>query len=174
MQNPFTLTFGKNPLEAVDRPMQINEILSAFTSDPINQQMFLLTGIRGSGKTVMMTEISHRLRDLNDWVVIELNPSTDLLNGMLAKLYSNQVCAGLIQSAKINLSFFGFGVEIEGTHQITDIETAIIVILEKMKKAGKRILITIDEVTNNEYMRIFASSFQIFVRQDLPVFFLGM
>lgn len=173
MQNPFTLTFGKNPLEAVDRPMQINEILSAFTSDPINQQMFLLTGIRGSGKTVMMTEISHRLRDLNDWVVIELNPSTDLLNGMLAKLYSNQVCAGLIQSAKINLSFFGFGVEIEGTHQITDIETAIIVILEKMKKAGKRILITIDEVTNNEYMRIFASSFQIFVRQDLPVFFLG-
>lgn len=173
MQNPFTLTFGKNPLEAVDRPMQINEILSAFTSDPINQQMFLLTGIRGSGKTVMMTEISHRLRDLNDWVVIELNPSTDLLNGMLAKLYSNQVCAGLIQSAKINLSFFGFGVEIEGTHQITDIETAIIVILEKMKNAGKRILITIDEVTNNEYMRIFASSFQIFVRQDLPVFFLG-
>ena len=52
MQNPFTLTFGKNPLEAVDSPIQINEILSAFTSDPINHQMFLLTGIRGSGKTV--------------------------------------------------------------------------------------------------------------------------
>lgn len=173
MSNPFTLTFGKNPLESVERPMQINEIISAFTSDPINQQMFLLTGIRGSGKTVMMTEISHRLKDMNNWIVIELNPSTDLLNGMLAKLYSNQACAGLIQSARINLSFFGFGLEIEGSHQITDIETAIIAILERIKKAGKRILITIDEVTNNEYMRVFASSFQIFVRQDLPVFFLG-
>ena len=173
MQNPFTLTFGKSPLESIERPLQVNEIIGAFTAEPVNQQMFLLTGIRGSGKTVMMTDISHKLNDRDDWIVIELNPSTDLLNGMLSKLYSNQFCAGLIQSAKINLSFFGFGIEVEGTHQITDTETAIIAILEHLKKSGKRILITIDEVTNNEYMQIFAASFQIFVRQDLPIFFLG-
>ena len=59
----------------------------------------------------------------------------------------------------------------EGSHQITDTETAIITILQCVKKAGKHVLITIDEVTNNEYMQIFAASFQIFVRQDLPVFF---
>ena len=34
-------------------------------------------------------------------------------------------------------------------------------------------MITIDEVTNNEYMQIFAGSFQIFVRQDFPVFLLA-
>ena len=173
MQNPFTLTFGKSPLESIERPLQINEIINAFTAEPVNQQIFLLTGIRGSGKTVMMTDISHKLNERNDWIVIELNPSTDLLNGMLSKLYSNQFCSGLIESARINLSFFGFGIEVEGTHQITDTETAIIAILERVKKAGKRVLITIDEVTNNEYMQIFAASFQIFVRQDLPVFFLG-
>lgn len=173
MQNPFTLTFGKSPLESIERPLQINEIINALTAEPVNQQIFLLTGIRGSGKTVMMTDISHKLNERNDWIVIELNPSTDLLNGMLSKLYSNQFCSGLIQSARINLSFFGFGIEVEGTHQITDTETAIIAILERVKKAGKRVLITIDEVTNNEYMQIFAASFQIFVRQDLPVFFLG-
>ena len=173
MQNPFTLTFGKSPLESIERPLQINEIINALTAEPVNQQIFLLTGIRGSGKTVLMTDISHKLNERNDWIVIELNPSTDLLNGMLSKLYSNQFCSGLIQSARINLSFFGFGIEVEGTHQITDTETAIIAILERVKKAGKRVLITIDEVTNNEYMQIFAASFQIFVRQDLPVFFLG-
>lgn len=173
MQNPFTLTFGKSPLESIERPLQVNEIIGAFTAEPVNQQMFLLTGIRGSGKTVMMTDISHRLNERDDWIVIELNPSTDLLNGLLSKLYSNQFCAGLIQSAKINLSFFGFGIEVEGSHQITDTETAIITILQRVKKAGKHVLITIDEVTNNEYMQIFAASFQIFVRQDLPVFFLG-
>lgn len=171
MQNPFTLTFGKSPLESIERPLQVNEIINAFTAEPVNQQIFLLTGIRGSGKTVMMTDISHKLNERNDWIVIELNPSTDLLNGMLSKLYSNQFCAGLIQSAKINLSFFGFGIEMEGSHQITDTETAIITILQCVKKAGKHVLITIDEVTNNEYMQIFAASFQIFVRQDLPVFF---
>ena len=71
MQNPFTLTFGKSPLEPVERPVQTNEIIEAFTADPINQQMFIITGVRGSGKTVMMTEISHRLRKKEDCNRIE-------------------------------------------------------------------------------------------------------
>ena len=83
MNNPFTLTFGKSPLESVERPIQINEIMEAFTANPINQQMFLITGVRGSGKTVLMTEISHRLKDLDEWVVIELTPVTDLHSSML-------------------------------------------------------------------------------------------
>ena len=135
--------------------------------------MFLITGVRGSGKTVMMTEISRKLRTREEWVVIELNPSVDLLQGILSKLNSNPVCAGIIKSAKIDLSFWGFGVSIEGAAPITDAETAIIAILEKMKKNGKKLLVTIDEVTNNEFMHVFAGSFQIFVRQDLPIFLLA-
>lgn len=173
MQNPFTLTFGKSPLEPVERPVQTNEIVDAFTAEPVNQQMFIITGVRGSGKTVIMTEIARRLRENENWVVIELNPSTDLLQAMLAKLNSNKVCAAIIKSAKIDLSFFGFGVAIEGAPAITDAETAIITILEKMKKSGKRLFVTIDEVTNNDFMKVFAGSFQIFVRQDLPVFLLA-
>ena len=173
MQNPFTLTFGRSPLESVERPVQINEILEAFTADTVNQQMFIITGVRGSGKTVMMTQISNKLRAEADWVVIELNPATDLLSSMLSKLNSNQVCTELIKSAKIDLSFFGFGVTIEGTVPITDAETAIIKILEKIKKSGRRLLVTIDEMTNSESMKVFAGAFQIFVRQELPVFLLG-
>lgn len=173
MQNPFTLTFGKGPLEPVERPVQTNEIIDTFTAEPVNQQMFLITGVCGSGKTVMMTEISRKLRTREEWVVIELNPSVDLLQGMLSKLNSNPVCAGIIKSAKIDLSFWGFGVSIEGAAPITDAETAIIAILEKMKKNGKKLLVTIDEVTNNEFMHVFAGSFQIFVRQDLPIFLLA-
>lgn len=173
MQNPFTLTFGKSPLEPVERPVQTNEIIDTFTAEPVNQQMFLITGVCGSGKTVMMTEISRKLRTREEWVVIELNPSVDLLQGMLSKLNSNPVCAGIIKSAKIDLSFWGFGVSIEGAAPITDAETAIIAILEKMKKNGKKLLVTIDEVTNNEFMHVFAGSFQIFVRQDLPIFLLA-
>lgn len=173
MQNPFTLTFGKSPLEPVERPLQTMEIVDTFTAETVNQQMFIITGVRGSGKTVMMTEIARQLREREDWVVIELNPATDLLQGMLAKLNSNKVCAAIIKSAKIDLSFFGFGVAIEGVPPLTDTETAIITILEKLKKQDKRLLITIDEVTNNDYMKVFAGSFQIFVRQDLPVFLLS-
>lgn len=55
---------------------------------------------------------------------------------------------------------------------MTDTETAIIKILNHLKKHNKRLLITIDEVANTESMRYFAGSFQIFIRQNLPVFLL--
>lgn len=173
MSNPFTLVFGKSPLESVDRPKQIFEIMEAFTSENINQQMFIITGVRGTGKTVMMSEIAQKLRKKDNWIVLELNPATDLLQSMLSKLYSNKIISSFIRSAKIDLSFFGFGVSIEGVPSITDPETAIIKILEKIKSENKRLLICIDEMSNNEYMKVFAGSFQIFVRQDLPVFLLG-
>lgn len=173
MANPFTLTFGKNPLESVERPVQNNEILDAFTSETINQQMFIITGVRGSGKTVMMSNICQELNKRPDWIVLELNPATDLLQAILSKLYSNHLVSKLIKSSKIDLSFFGFGVSIDGATQITDSETAIVTILKKIQKEGKRVLFCIDEMSNNEYMKIFAGSFQIFVRQELPVFLLG-
>ncbi len=173
MQNPFTLTFGKNPLEAVERPAQINEIIEAFIAETVNQQIFIITGVRGAGKTVMMTQISKRLREMDSWITIELNPASDLLTAMLSKLNSNPGCQGLIKSAKIDLSFFGFGIAIEGAPPITDAETAIIKILERLSKEGKRLLVTIDEMTYSESMRLFAGSFQMFVRQELPVFLLG-
>ena len=116
MQNPFTLTFGRSPLESVDRPVQINEIIENFTADTINQQMFIITGVRGSGKTVMMTEISHKLRENDDWVVIELNPATDLLSAMLSKLNSDNICAGLIKSAKLSPIWMASSFLIEVNH----------------------------------------------------------
>ena len=105
MQNPFTLTFGKSPLEPVERPVQTKEIIDTFTAEQINQQMFIITGVRGSGKTVMMTEISQKLRENDQWIVIELNPATDLLKGLLSKLNSNKVCAGIIKSSKLICHF---------------------------------------------------------------------
>lgn len=121
----------------------------------------------------MMSEIAQNLRENEDWIVLELNPAADLLQSMLSKLYSNKIISSFIKSARIDLSFFGFGVSIEGAPKITDPETAIIKILEKIKSESKRLLVCIDEMSNSNYMKVFAGSFQTFVRQDLPVFLLG-
>ena len=48
--------------------------------------MFIITGVRGSGKTVMMTEISQKLRENDQWIVIELNPATGLLKGLFIEI----------------------------------------------------------------------------------------
>ena len=170
--NPFTLSFGRSPLEAIERPVQTNEIVDTFTSDLPSQQIYIITGVRGVGKTVLMTSVSNRFRTDDSWLVIELNPETDLLQGLAAKLSSDTVCASLFRKAKIDLSFFGFGLSISGESPITDIETALARMFEILKKQGKRILITVDEATNTPSMRVFAAAFQIFVRREFPVFLL--
>lgn len=78
----------------------------------------------------------------------------------------------IFKEAKINLQAFGFGVGIKGIPPVTDIEEALTRMLRSIQKHRKRVLITIDEATNSKDIRIFASAFQIFLREELPVFLL--
>lgn len=172
MPNPFTLSFGKSPLENIARIVQINTILDAFRSDPINQQIYMIAGVHGSGKTVLLTEVENRLETDDDWIVVELNPTADLLLGLAAKLSNHQQCAEIFRRSKINLSFFGLGLSISGEPPITDLETAIARMLGSLKKQNKRVLVAIDEVTSNEHVRVFSAAFQILIRQELPLFLL--
>ena len=70
------------------------------------------------------------------------------------------------------MSFFGIGLEVSGTVPITNIQVALTKMLESLGRQGKRILVCIDEVIITEHMIEFASIFQIFIRQNLPVYLL--
>ena len=94
----------------------------------------MISGVRGIGKTVFMTDIARFFKKSAERIVVELNPENDLLTSLAAKLSSDQILAKLFHSAKINLSAFGFGVEIENTTPINDIETALSKMLESIKK----------------------------------------
>ena len=170
MNNPFSMVFGKEPSAMILRIDQTNQILESISSTNPAYQAYMITGVRGSGKTVMLTNIIHLLAKQPDWIIIELNPERDMLQSMVSKLCADEELYKLFQRARINLSLFGLGIEIEGKTPETDVEVTLIKMLESIKKQGKKVLIAIDEVSNNEYMRVFASSFQMFVRHDLPVF----
>lgn len=51
----------------------------------------MITGIRGCGKTVFMTEIAKKLKANKDYIVVELNPSGDLLMDFAASLASGKI-----------------------------------------------------------------------------------
>lgn len=170
--NPYTLVFGREPKQMIARPVPEETVVESFTEEDPSQQVYIITGVRGVGKTVFMTDVSNRLKRDPDWIAVELNTERNLLEGLAAKLSSDHTLARIFQNAKINLSFFGFGLEVSGVAQITDIEMALTKMLDSLKKHGKRILITIDEVSNSKNMKEFASAYQIFIRQDLPVFLL--
>ena len=172
MTNPFTLSFGKKPLQYVSRISQMQEIIDNFNDETPSNQIYMITGVRGSGKTVMMTSIANELRGTEGWIVAELNPTRDLLKSLAAKLYSLPEMYAHFVQAKLDFSLLGLGLSLENATPITDIENAIELMLAELRKRGKKLLITIDEVTNSEYIRVFVSAFQIFLRQDYPLFLL--
>lgn len=172
MNNPFTLSFGKKPLQYVSRISQTQKIIEQFNATEPSNQIYMLTGVRGAGKTVMMTGIANELRAQNEWVVVELNPTRDLLQSLAAKLYSLPEMHTHFLQTKIDFSVLGLDVAIENATPITDIENAIELMLGELRKRKKRLLISIDEVTNSEFMKIFVSAFQIFIRQEHPLFLL--
>ena len=170
--NPFTLDFGREPREIIPRTSALEELIQTFTAEVPSQHTALVTGIRGSGKTVFMTAVSKRLSQERDWVTVELSPEQDLLHSLVVKLGNEKKLSRIFKHAKINLSYFGIGFQVESGETFTDPETALERMLEGLRKHQKRLLVTIDEVVNNANIRLFASLYQIFLRKDLPVFLL--
>ena len=172
MNNPFTLSFGKKPLQYVSRISQTQEIIEKFNSTEPTEQIYMIVGVRGAGKTVTMTAVASDLRAMDEWIVVELNPTRDLLQSLAAKLYSLPEMHAHFVQAKLDFSFLGLGLSLENATPITDIENAIELMLEELQRRGKRLLITVDEVINSEYIKIFVSAFQIFIRREYPLFLL--
>lgn len=135
-------------------------------------QIYMVTGVRGSGKTVMMTNIADILSKRDDWIVVELNATRDLLQSLASRLYAVPRLHDCFLKAKLDFSAFGLGVSIENAAPVTDVEDMVAKMLDQLQKLGKRLLITIDEVVYSEQMKVFASAFQIFMRQEYPIFIL--
>ena len=170
MDNPFTLSFGRKPYQYISRLNLSGRVVETFKSPHPSSQVYMLTGVRGSGKTVLMTEIVKQFEGSDDWITLELNPESDILEDLASKLYMNPACRTLFIKAKLDLSVFGFGLSIEKGKELTNMETAVDMMLKELQKHGKKLLISIDEVTNSRSIRVFASAFQIYMRKDYDVF----
>lgn len=68
-----------------------------------------------------------------------MNPELDLLEQLAAKLYNLPETHVLFAKAKIDLSFLGIGLSVEGGQQFTSIDTAVETMLSLLKKEGKSV-----------------------------------
>ena len=121
---------------------------------------------------VRISAIANRLAARKNWVVVNLSPEREMLTPLAAELSNRPEFFELFRDARINLSFLGLGIEIDGVPPITDTVVAIRRMLARITKTGKRVLITIDEVSPNIHIIEFVSQFQIFMRENLNVFLL--
>lgn len=172
MENPFTLAFGKKPLQYIARLSQTEELVEKLNRNNPPSYAYMITGVRGSGKTVAMTSVSAELAKNDAWIVVELNPNRDMLQTLAAKIYSLPEMKKHFMDAKLDLTAFGIGISIGNNEKIFDIEIALSRMLEIVKNQNKKILVMVDEVVKNKAIRIFVSSFQMFIRNDYPIFLL--
>lgn len=170
--NPFTISFGIEPTEYISRYSETSEIIDTFTAEKTSNHAYMITGVRGSGKTVMLASITEKLSEEDDWIVVNTIPDTDILQSIASKLYSIKELRKNFVAANFDFSAFGLGVHIENGNPIYDIGTALECMVGEIAKKGKRLLISIDEIINNDYVKIFAGTFQMLLKQKLPVYLL--
>jgi hypothetical protein len=153
MQNPFTTTFSKAPEYTYISTNKTDEILENFSYAHPSESVYKITGVRGSGKTVILAKIEENLRcednNKKGWLVFDLNPTRDMLGQMAAMLHKEGF-------GKLD-NFFDIGVDIEE-------------MLQAAQKKGKKILVGIDEVSKNVEMIKFASEYGRWLRAGYPVY----
>ena len=171
--NPYILQFGKEPAEIIPRVSQITEIENAFFDKNITQQIFMITGVRGSGKTVFMSSIASDCLKKN-WIVVNVNVSSanDILSQIAIELSHDARIQKKHEFKNISISVGGFSLGIAKKEPITSYEYETKQLLKIAKKYHYRVLITMDEVTNSAAVREFSGAFQIWVREELPVYLL--
>lgn len=147
-------------------------IVSEFSSENISNYVYLITGLRGSGKTVLLSTISDYFSNDDNWIVVDPGPKDNILENIASEIYENGKMKKLFLKDEFSISFHGLSFSLKGEEPVSSINTVLKKMLDHVKKKGKRVLITIDEANNSEQMKYFIQAYQSFLRLKYPVFLL--
>lgn len=148
----------------------MDKITDDFLLDFPLSHIYIICGVRGSGKTVLLTDVAKRLSKRDEWILVDVNPNRSILEQIASGIYEAESVKHLFLSASFSFSFHGLGFSIEGKTPVSNIKTILEKMLTVVKKLNKKVLITIDEASNNGYMRSFAHDFQSLLREDYPIY----
>ena len=170
MENPFSLIFGVEPKSLISNTNQFEEVKKKLLSGP--SMAYVISGARGAGKTVLLTRLAKSLASLDDWVVIELNPSTDMLEYLASSLYEQSKAKFRFLKKEFSFSFNGLSFSISGETPVSNVVTLIEKMMDIIAGKGKKVLLCIDDVYSSQSMRIFSQQYQILIRKGYPLYLL--
>lgn len=173
MRNPYVISFGRIPTQYISRRVLISDIIDALESDIIEEQAYKLTGVRGTGKTVTLTEIEKKIRENDNWIVVVVKSNGNIIEDIIANLYSSVPFLTSFVDANLNLTKFGIGLNLSNKSPVASLDYALKTILREVDRKGMRVLITIDEARKTKHMVDFIQEFQILIREELHVFLIA-
>ena len=170
MQNPYSLVFGKLPNNFIERDIEIGEILETFYEEDPSIRTYIITGQRGTGKTVTLSKIEKELRDNKEFIVLSLNSDIELLESASEELYYLMNKQNILKKLNMNFSFPGVNISIKDKRESANLRLDNL--LDAATKHKKKILFCIDEVSNTTNIKSFCQAFNIWLRKDYNVLLL--
>ena len=167
-KNPFTLMYGIPSLSVISRDEEINKIIKSFTYNE-NDFMYLITGIRGTGKTVLLRKVYEMISNNNDWITIDINPQGKIISSIANRLFDKTSKLFKGWKISINLPYLTLTKENE---QITDPELIAEKIIEQLSKNNQKILLTIDEVNKTKDFMEFVNFYQSMLGKGFKIYLL--
>ena len=172
INNPFNITFGEEPSNFIPRIAELNQITASFDSETPESKVYILSGPRGCGKTVLLSHIKHIYEEKKNWIAVDLNPYGNMIEQLCANIYEKGKVKHLFLKSEFNFSFKGLGFSISGDAPVSNIETLSEKMLDYLNEKGIKVLITIDDVVKNENMQYFIHSYQSYIREKYNLFLL--
>lgn len=140
MPNPFSMTFGIEPKNYIERLKDSEQIIQDFQSDEPSNYAYMITGIRGSGKTVLLSYVANFLKNDDRWIVVDLAYRENLLENLASELYEEGKVKRLFLKTEFNFSFHGLSLAIKGDNPVTNVLTLLKKMLDLIKAKGKKCL----------------------------------
>ena len=179
MQIPFTTTFSKIPSIYIPTN-QSSEIIENFSYENPSESVYKITGVRGSGKTVLLAKIEEEFntkqREDEGWIVCSLTVNRDMLQQMAALLSKKGFIKDkkISKSAGLSANILGAGANVQVTsgnqNGFFDVGIELDEALKELTQKGNKVLIGIDEVSKTKDMLVFAAEFGKWIREGYSVY----
>lgn len=172
MNNPFNPSFGKVPPVFIGREEIVQTLVEGLADFNSPYQTTMISGIRGVGKTALLTDVCRNIAKNSSWIIADIPPNSDILENLIQTIQTqadSTLRKALGAMDGISVSALGVGVGLSAGRSDRNPQLILEQMLQKMQKQGRRLLVAIDEVTASEPIRLFASVYQILIRKDYPI-----
>lgn len=174
--NPFNPQFGKRPRQFIGRELIINDFLQSLNDSNDPNRTTIITGIRGSGKTAILSDI-HQSLDLKTHAIINVTAQDGMLLEILDEFIRNGKGKSWfgkgfddIQGFSAGALGFSVGLTKKNENEAHSFRFLLSGLLDELKAKKIKTVFLIDEVHNDTGdMREFATTYQHLVREEYDV-----
>lgn len=172
IRNPFDPNFGKVPQIYLGRDRVVENVVESLEDGTGPYQTSMIYGMRGVGKTSLLADITSNLAKKDNWIIVYLAMTNDLLETLIQSIYresNSRIKKALNNIDGVKFSAFGFEVEFKSSDTQATHQVLLEEMLKVLKKNGQSLLIAIDEVKETPEIVNLASIYQIMVLKKYPI-----